>query len=301
MLSELRRHPWALVISLGIHLLVIVAMVVNLQFSDKPKMTKAGPVTKTIKAEVVNQQQLEDREKQKRLEQDRNQAAIEKKKDIEAKKRADKKKIDAEKKRKAEANKKAEQKRKKEADIKRKAADKKKADQKRKADDKRKAEAAKAAEQKRKAEETRIAKEKRKADEAKRLEEERKRKQAEQRRLAEEEQKRKEEELKAKLQAEENQRRLNTLREAYILAIAQKVERNWQRPAGSEKMPECEVNVLQGPGGIILDVNFGACGGSTATYRASIENAVYKAEPLPKPADPALFDRDIKFTFRPFE
>ncbi len=96
-------------------------------------------------------------------------------------------------------------------------------------------------------------------------------------------------------------RSVTTLREAYILAIAQKVERNWQRPAGSEKMPECEVNVLQGPGGIILDVSFGACGGSTATYRASIENAVYKAEPLPKPEDPALFDRDIKFTFRPFE
>ena len=66
-------------------------------------------------------------------------------------------------------------------------------------------------------------------------------------------------------------------------------------------MPVCEVNVLQGPGGIILDVTFGACGGSTATYRASIENAVYKAEPLPKPGDPALFERNLTFLFNPTE
>ena len=64
-------------------------------------------------------------------------------------------------------------------------------------------------------------------------------------------------------------------------------------------MPVCEVHVLQGPGGIILDVTFGACGGSTATYRASIENAVYKAEPLPKPEDPSLFERELTFLFNP--
>jgi len=89
------------------------------------------------------------------------------------------------------------------------------------------------------------------------------------------------------------------LREAYKLAIFQKVKRNWIRPAGSEKIPECWVRVLQGPGGIILDVTFGTCKGSTATYRASIENAVYKAEPLPKPGDPSLFERELNFNFRP--
>jgi colicin import membrane protein len=99
--------------------------------------------------------------------------------------------------------------------------------------------------------------------------------------------------------AEENQRRLNSLREAYILAIRQKVERNWIKPAGSGKMPVCEVHVVQGPGGIILGVDFGDCGGSTATYRASIENAVYKAEPLPKPEDPELFERELNFFFNP--
>ena len=199
--------------------------------------------------------------------------------------------------------KKAEEKRK--AEEARVAEEKRKAEEKQKAEEKRKAEAARIAEEKRKAEEARIAEEKRKAEEARaaeekrKAEEERKRKEAEERRLAEEEQKRKEAELKAKLLAEENQRRLNSLREAYKLAIFQKVKRNWIRPAGSEKIPECWVRVLQGPGGIILDVTFGTCKGSTATYRASIENAVYKAEPLPKPGDPSLFERELNFNFRP--
>ena len=64
-------------------------------------------------------------------------------------------------------------------------------------------------------------------------------------------------------------------------------------------MPVCEVNVVQGRGGIILDVSFGACAGCTGTYRASIENAVYKSEPLPKPVDPSLFEPVLIFQFKP--
>ena len=66
-------------------------------------------------------------------------------------------------------------------------------------------------------------------------------------------------------------------------------------------MPTCEVRVVQLPAGLISDVKFGACDGSTATYRASIENAVYKAEPLPKPGDPELFERELNFFFNPSE
>jgi len=112
-------------------------------------------------------------------------------------------------------------------------------------------------------------------------------------------QQRKEADLRAKLQAEENQRSSNTQREAYKLALLTKVKRNWIRPAGSEKITECWVEVLQGAGGIILDVTFDACKGSTGAYRSSIENAVYKAEPLPKPGDPSLFERELKFNFKP--
>jgi len=168
----------------------------------------------------------------------------------------------------------------------------------RQTEQKRKAEAKRKAEKKRLQEEKEKAEIKRKAEEKKKIEE-RKKAEAEQRRLAEEEQKRKQDELKAQLEAEETQRRLSSLRDAYRIAIKQKIERNWRRPQESGKMPDCEVGVLQGPGGIILDVTFGSCKGGTATYRASIENAVYKAEPLPKPGDPALFERELIILFNP--
>jgi len=98
---------------------------------------------------------------------------------------------------------------------------------------------------------------------------------------------------------EEEQPRLTSLREAYILAIKQKIERNWREPQGITEMPDCEVRVIQGPGGVILDVSFGACQGGSNTYRSSIENAVFKAEPLPKPGDPSLFERELIILFSP--
>jgi hypothetical protein len=33
--------------------------------------------------------------------------------------------------------------------------------------------------------------------------------------------------------------------------------------------------------------------------RQSIEDAVYRASPLPQPSDPALFERNLVVTFRP--
>ncbi|MCP4235317.1 MAG: TonB C-terminal domain-containing protein, partial [Aestuariibacter sp.] len=129
--------------------------------------------------------------------------------------------------------------------------------------------------------------------------EEKQKAEAEKRRLAEEEERRKQAEIKAAIEAEETERRLNSLRDAYRLAIKQKIERNWRRPQESGRMPDCEVRVLQGPGGIILDVTFGSCEAGTTTYRASIENAVYKSEPLPKPGDTALFERELIFLFNP--
>ena len=320
MIADLLKHPRALVLSLVFHLGIIGLMVVNLTFFERPMQIKSGPVAKTVQAEMVDLKQIEEQKKQKQLEAKR-KADAEKKKKLDAKKRADKKKREAEKKRKKEQQKKADLKKKKQAeekrkqdtarkkdekraaDAKRKADEKRQADTKRAADDKRKAdekqkiEIARVAEEKRKAEEARVAEEKRKAEE-KRIAEE-KRKVEEARRLAEEQRLQAQAELKAQMVAEENQRKLNSLRADYIIAIQQKVERKWIKPAGSEKMPVCEVHVVQGPGGIILGVDFGACGGSTATYRASIENAVYKAEPLPEPGDPELFERELNFFFNP--
>ena len=260
MLELFRKHPKAFLLSVGLHLAIIGLIAFNFQFADKPKNKMAGDMTEIVKAEIVNRQQLEEREKKKALEEKRKREAEEKRK--------------AEERRKAEEKRKAEQNR--IAEEKRQAEEKRKAEEKRIAEEKRKAEEARIAEEKRRAEEARIAEEKRKAEEARRAQEE----------------------LKARLQAEENQRRLASLRDIYIAAIRGKIERNWLKPAGSEKMPDCEVNVQQGPGGIILGVSFGDCG-ATQIYRDSIENAVRRADPLPTPEDPALFQREITLIFKP--
>jgi colicin import membrane protein len=86
----------------------------------------------------------------------------------------------------------------------------------------------------------------------------------------------------------------------YIDLIRQKVERNWIPPPGVRPGLECEVLVNQLPGGAVGDVRIGACNGDDAVRR-SIEAAVRRADPLPLPSNPALFERNLRFTFKPEE
>ena len=316
MFAELRQYPQALMLSVLLHVGLLAVIFISLDSADERKLIKQGEMTKTVKAQVIDSQQLEATKEKKQAEIDKEKKAQEasrkgklqadKKKREEAKRKADakKKKQAEEKRKKTEAKKKADAKKKKEAAALKKKqveAEKKESEKKRKLAEvkhKKELEDAKAAEAKRIAEEKKKT-EAKKLAEQKRLADEKKKQEAAKRRIAEEEQKRKQDELKAQLEAEETQRRLSSLRDAYRLAIKQKIERNWRRPQESGKVPDCEVRVIQGPGGIILDVEFGVCAGGTNTYRASIENAVYKAEPLPKPGDPALFERELIILFNP--
>ncbi|MCP4494181.1 MAG: cell envelope integrity protein TolA [Gammaproteobacteria bacterium] len=281
MLFEFKQYPLALVLSVLLHIVLLAIALVSLDSDEKEKLIKQGEQVKTVKARVVDQQQLEAAKKRKQAEIDREKKAVaaeqQRKANAERKKREEaKRKADEKKKKQVEAKKEVERKNKALAEVRRKEKEKQ----------------AKAAEVKR------IAEEKKEA-EAQQLADEKKQAEAKQRRLAEEEQKRKQAEIKAAIEAEETERRLNSLREAYKLAIEQKIVRNWRRPQESGKIPYCEVRVLQGPGGIILDVTFGNCEAGTNTYRASIENAVYRAEPLPTPGDPALFERELIILFNP--
>jgi colicin import membrane protein len=290
--AELLKNPRALVLSLLFHLAMIGLVVFKLNFSERPDKIKFGAEVSTIQAEVIDLKILEARDQQKKDETKRK--AEKKRRQEEARRLAEKKKLKAAKKRKQEEKRVAAEKAK--AEEKRKADAKRAADSKRKAEEKARIEAARVAEVKRKAEEARIAEEKRKVEEARIAEEKRK---AEKRRLAAEEQQRKEDILRSQMLAEENQRRLNNLREAYIVAIQQKVHRNWIRPAINETLTGCEVRVIQAPDGTVLNVEFGSCSGSTTIYRTSIENALYKASPLPSPGDPGLFARELRFIFNP--
>lgn len=86
--------------------------------------------------------------------------------------------------------------------------------------------------------------------------------------------------------------------DAYVAQIRQRVERNWVKPPSAQPGLNCEVQVTQIPGGTVAGVRIGQCNGDDAVRR-SIEAAVLKASPLPLPADPSLFERNLLFTFKP--
>lgn len=88
----------------------------------------------------------------------------------------------------------------------------------------------------------------------------------------------------------------------YRSLIRQRVSRSWNRPVGVTKGLKCVVGVRLAPGGEVLSARVVRSSGSTIFDR-SVENAVYKAAPLPLPEDPTLFDnfREIEFLFNPEE
>ncbi len=106
--------------------------------------------------------------------------------------------------------------------------------------------------------------------------------------------------LQAELDAEEA--RLEAMRSGelarYIFAIQQKIQRNWIQPPSAHPGIECVVNVRQLPGGEVVSVQFASCNGDDAVRR-SIEAAIFKASPLPEPANPALFERNLRITVKP--
>jgi len=191
-----------------------------------------------------------------------------------------------------------------------------------------KAEAEKATEQKAAAEKARQAELKKKAEleaqqrqdaERKKMEAVRKQKeQAEQQKRAAAQERQKEEKLRQKkaeqslqeqLAAEEKARqaaaqaaRAATVVDKYKAMIRQQVSRNWNHPLGVPKGLKCVVRVRLTPSGQVLSAMVVTSSGNPIFDR-SVENAVYKAAPLPLPDDPSLFDnfREIEFLFNPEE
>jgi colicin import membrane protein len=89
-------------------------------------------------------------------------------------------------------------------------------------------------------------------------------------------------------------------KQAYMFAIQSRVMNRWVRPASATVGTECVANIKQLPGGEVVSVSIGQCNGDAAV-RQSIEAAIYRASPLPAPADPSVFEREIRLTFRPEE
>lgn len=292
MYQVIKRHPAALALSVGLHVVLLVLLSLSLSSSEVPDQPK--PQVDTVKAVVVDAKKFDDDlKRRKQAEENKVQQAL-----------AQQKKIEQEKKRAAELKKQAEVKRKQEAEKKRLAQAERKKKQSEEAEKKRLA----ALEQKRKLEaETKrkeeAARKKKQAEEAekKRLAEE-----AEKKRLAEEAEKRRlaeEAELKQRLAEEERRnaehnKMLNSLRLQYVKLIEQKVESKWLRPTTLSANQSCEVYVRQTALGDVISVNLQECSSDVA-FKNSIERAVWAASPLPPPPNPEIFDNEIHFTFRP--
>jgi colicin import membrane protein len=85
---------------------------------------------------------------------------------------------------------------------------------------------------------------------------------------------------------------------AWSNQIKARIERAWIRPASARQGIDCILHVTQVPGGEVTNVQLGACNGDDAV-KQSIVDAVYRASPLPAPADPSLFERNLELDFRP--
>ncbi len=289
-------------IAIGLHILVFTLFIVGYQMKPKISQAIVDPVN-IVQAEVIDGAAIElekrkrRKEKQERERKIREEALRIKREKEEKEKREAQERKKVEEKRLAELKKAEDDKKKAEAEKKKAEEAKKQAElQRRQAEEAKK----KAEEEKKKAEE----KAKALAEKLKKQEEARKQAEieAEQKRLEaileREEAELREAEEKAARAA--RQRQLNTLQSQYIGAIASKVQSRWRRPPGMDtEKASCIVYVWQAPGGYIEDVQVKKCRGGDDLFRRSVEEAVWKSDPLPSPADDELFDRELKFEFVP--
>ncbi len=291
LLKEILQNPLAMMYAILVHVVLAAVLFVSLEWTDLP--TPAQPKVNIVKAVAVDESKvLAEVEKLKKAETKKENQEKAKQNKL------DKQAREAEAKRKREEKRLAKLRKEREAEKKRqkKQQEKRKAEEKRIAAEraKKKKEVERLKTEQAALEKKRIAEEKRLADAAakrKMLDEKR-------RRDAEAAARRAEFEAEQQHMDAANEKRLDSLRGRYIADIKNKVERNWIRPASARSGSSCKVAVSQIPGGEVVNVTVTQCIGDDIFLR-SVEAAVYKASPLPRPSDPALFERQILFNFKP--
>jgi colicin import membrane protein len=78
--------------------------------------------------------------------------------------------------------------------------------------------------------------------------------------------------------------------------IEARIHQAWIQPPTVRSGLDCTLTVTQVPGGQIVNVKLDSCNGDAAVQQ-SIEDAAYRASPLPAPPDPALFVRELTIHF----
>jgi len=291
-LSQIKTHPLMFVLSIGVHLLLVIVLIFNMENTTAPKMPVAKKVD-TVKAVIIDARVVE-REKQKLIRAEKNKQnkklAKNNKLDREAKRASQKRKKEEQR----LANLKRNEKKRKQALAKKEKAEKEKKKQELAKLDRQQKEL----EQKRRDEQQKLAaiENKRKAEEAAIL----KKKQA-----AEAEVKRKAQEAEMRQQMQEEEQRLakqskenQKLLAQYIYQIQRKVEINWNAPASMTAGWSCEILVEQNRFGEVQTVRTKQCSGSEA-FKSTVERAVRKASPLPEAPNNDVFEKKLNFIFRP--
>lgn len=272
-------HRTPMTVSVIGHVLLLVALSTSVVFVPKPTSQpmaiEAVVIDESATRRAAEQQRQADlvQQRQREAEQQRQrEAEQQRQRELAAERQRDQERAEAEQRRQAEA---AAAERRRQAEL----------------EEQRRAEAARAEQER----------QRREAEAAAQRERERQEAAARAKAEAErQEQARREAELAAALAAEEE---LLAVRQSgamsrYITLIAQKVERNWQQPASAVPGVECEVSVRQLPGGDVVSAQVTRCNGDAAVQR-SVENAVFAASPLPMPDDQRLFERNLRFIFKP--
>lgn len=208
---------------------------------------------------------------QRKRDEQRRQAEAERKRREDEARRQQEKKAEAEAKKKREA----------EALRQKQLAEKKAAQQK--AAEKKKAEEAARRQQAREQAE-RAAAVRREAEEQARLE-----------RALQEEAARRDAELAARAQAEGE--RLEKIGE-WAHALVRHVQANYRKPPSAPDDFSCQVNMQLLPDGTVTNARIVKSCGNPLLDRA-VEDAVYRSSPMPRPADPSVFDRDLTINFTP--
>ncbi len=264
MQGSLRQHSGAVVWSVALHIAIVGALMVGLRLPSGPPAVPS--VVTPIQGVIIDQAAIE-RERQRK----------------EREERLAREKVEAEKRAAEQAQRQRDEAAKREQE--RVAAERQERD--------RAAQAAKERAEAVKREKERLAQE----QEAK---EKRARDEAARKAAAAKQQAQAEADLQQSLAAENERREAEQagLLQQYIALIENQIERNWIPPLSAKPGLECVVNVVQIPSGDVVDVHVGRCNGDDAVVR-SIEAAVKKASPLPKPPVASLFTRNLNVTFKP--
>jgi colicin import membrane protein len=260
-MSFIRQHKGAVVWSLALHVAVVAAVVIGLPWRlERPRVPVAAA---PIEGVIIDRAAIE-REKAAREEAARQERLRQERERRESAERERQRQVAEQREREAAAQ--------------------------------RERDAAEAAERQRREQEAR-------AERERQAREQREREEAEKRK-AEEAARRRRQQAEAELQqqlaleAERNAARQAGLLDQYIVMIENKIKQHWNRPLSARPGIDCVVTVVQLPTGDVVSATVASCNGDEAVRR-SIERAVMDASPLPRPPNPALFERNLNVRFRP--